>query len=238
VNDCVLRASGLTKTYVTRAGALTVLDGVDLEVRAGEVLAIVGRSGAGKSTLLHCLGLLDAPTAGRLEYRGTAIGDYSAAQRARLRNRDFGFVFQFYHLLPEFTAHENVVLAAQVGSGMLGWFGRRAAARARATELLQRVGLASRLHHRPSQLSGGEQQRVAIARALMNAPGLLLCDEPTGNLDSATAAEVMALLFELNRAQGQTCVLVTHDESVARQAHRVVRLLDGRVERVERGGAG
>jgi len=234
----ILRAEQLTKTYVTGAGELQVLAGVDLAVREGEVLAVVGRSGAGKSTLLHLLGILDSPTSGRLYYRDAEIGQLGRARRAELRNSQFGFVFQFYHLLPEFTALENVVMAAQVGSSLFGWLGRRAAARKRATELLGRVGLTKRLTHRPNQLSGGEQQRVAIARALMNDPAILLCDEPTGNLDRTTAAGMMELLFEINRERGQTCVLVTHDEEVARQAARVAHLADGTVARIEAGAGG
>lgn len=234
----ILRAEQLTKTYTTGAGELQVLSGVDLAVREGEVLAVVGRSGAGKSTLLHLLGILDTPTSGQLYYRDAEIGRLGRARRAELRNSQFGFVFQFYHLLPEFTALENVVMVAQVGSSLLGWLGRRAAARKRAAELLGRVGLTKRLTHRPNQLSGGEQQRVAIARALMNDPAILLCDEPTGNLDRTTAAGMMELLFEINRERGQTCVLVTHDEEVAGQADRVAHLADGAVARIEAGTGG
>jgi lipoprotein-releasing system ATP-binding protein len=232
MSDPILIADQLAKVYTTGAGDLQVLKGIDLTVERGEMIAIIGRSGAGKSTLLHLLGLLDTPTSGSLTYNGADLSLANAGRRAEIRNQEFGFVFQFYHLLPEFTAVENVVMAAQVGSSVFGWLGKRAAARQRATELLTRVGLQDRLDHRPSQLSGGEQQRVAIARALMNDPKVLFCDEPTGNLDSTTAASITELLFELNRERGQTCVLVTHDDLLAERADRVARLTDGTVDSV------
>ncbi|MCI0341246.1 MAG: ABC transporter ATP-binding protein [Planctomycetales bacterium] len=234
-NSAVLAAEVVTKDYRVGAGTLPVLRGVSLDVRPGEVLAVVGRSGVGKSTLLHILGILDAPTSGRVLYKGEDLAAASPSRRAEVRNREFGFVFQFYHLLPEFTALENVLMPALVGAGPLAWLSRRRAARDRAGDLLRQVGLEGRARHRPSQLSGGEQQRVAIARALMNEPAILFCDEPTGNLDSATAKEIMALLFELNAGRRQTCVLVTHDETVARECHRVARMVDGRVAEVVAG---
>jgi len=233
----ILTAQGLTRAYKVGGQALPVLKGVDLAVRRGEVLAIVGRSGVGKSTLLHCLGILDAPDGGSLRYGDEDLARASAGRRATVRNREFGFVFQFYHLLPEFTAFENVLMPALVGTRPWRWWRARGAARARARDLLTRVGLADRAHHRPSQLSGGEQQRVAIARALMNDPKILFCDEPTGNLDATTAAEVMALLAGLNAERGQTCVLVTHDDAIARQAHRVARMVDGKVAEITANGA-
>jgi len=233
--DVILQAQQLTKIYRTGAGDLQVLKGIDLSVHRGELLSIIGRSGAGKSTLLHLLGLLDTPTSGTLSYAGDDLGRAPAARRAEIRNQEFGFVFQFYHLLPEFTALENVIMAAQVGSSIFGWLGKKAAAKERALQLLTRVGLQERLHHRPSQLSGGEQQRVAIARALMNDPTVLFCDEPTGNLDSVTAQSVTELLFELNSERGQTCVLVTHDDHLAERADRVARLTDGAVDSVQPG---
>ncbi|MHC5021836.1 MAG: ABC transporter ATP-binding protein [Planctomycetota bacterium] len=235
MSDPILTAEQLTKVYKTGAGDLQVLKGIDLAVERGEMLSIIGRSGAGKSTLLHLLGLLDTPSSGRLVYDGADLAGVGTARRAAIRNQDFGFVFQFYHLLPEFSALENVLMAAQVGASVLGWLGKKAAARERATQLLTRVGLEQRLGHRPNQLSGGEQQRVAIARALMNDPQVLFCDEPTGNLDSVTAASVTELLFELNRERGQTCVLVTHDDLLAERADRVARLVDGAVESVQPG---
>jgi lipoprotein-releasing system ATP-binding protein len=235
MSDPILTAAQLTKVYQTGAGDLQVLKGIDLTVERGEMLSIIGRSGAGKSTLLHLLGLLDTPTSGTLHYNGADLSGVSGQRRAEIRNQEFGFVFQFYHLLPEFSALENVVMAAQVGASVFGWMGKRAAANARAEALLTRVGLKDRLAHRPNQLSGGEQQRVAIARALMNDPKVLFCDEPTGNLDSTTAASVTELLFELNRERGQTCVLVTHDDDLAERANRVARLKDGAVESVQAG---
>ncbi len=235
MSEGLLSAEAVTKDYRVGAGPLPVLRGVSLDVRPGEVLAVVGRSGVGKSTLLHILGILDAPTSGKVLYKGEDLSSAPPARRAAVRNREFGFVFQFYHLLPEFTALENVLMPALVGAGPLAWLSRRRGARARAGDLLRQVGLEGRARHRPNQLSGGEQQRVAIARALMNEPAILFCDEPTGNLDSATAKEIMDLIFKLNAERRQTCVLVTHDETVARECHRIARMVDGRVAEVVAG---
>ena len=224
-----LRASNVTRTYRQGRGALEVLRGVNLEVNRGGFLVIVGPSGAGKSTLLHILGLLDTPTAGEVWFEGKNLTRLSQARQARLRNELFGFVFQFFHLLPDFTALENVMLPAMVGTGMLAWPARRKAAQERAKELLARVGLGARMTHRPGQLSGGEQQRTAICRALMNSPQVLLLDEPTGNLDSKTGDDILALVHELNQTEKQTVVMATHDRAAAERATRVITLRDGAV---------
>ncbi|GIW44391.1 MAG: lipoprotein-releasing system ATP-binding protein LolD [Candidatus Binatia bacterium] len=222
MSEWLIRAEGLCKVYGD-GHAITVLDHLDLEVREREVLAIVGQSGVGKSTLLHILGTLDVPSAGRVWFQGKDLFALDEVQQAEFRNREIGFVFQFHHLLPDFDAVENVMMPALVG-GM-----RRSQARVRAQELLARVGLADRMDHRPGQLSGGELQRVAIARALVLSPKAILADEPTGNLDPETAAEVHDLLLELNRERGTTLVLVTHNEALARLAHRVLRLHHGKL---------
>ncbi len=224
-----LSARGLTKSYRVGGERLPVLSGVDLDVREGEILAILGQSGSGKSTLLHVLGWLDRADAGTILYEGVDRASLSAAERARLRNRVIGFVFQFYHLLPELTALENVLLPAMIRDSTWTWLGSRHAARARAASLLDRVGLSPRAHHRAPQLSGGERQRVAIARALMNEPRFLFCDEPTGNLDGKTAEDVRRVLWDLHQDTGQTLVVVTHDVGLAARADRIVRLADGRV---------
>jgi predicted ABC-type transport system involved in lysophospholipase L1 biosynthesis ATPase subunit len=217
----ILIARVLRKTYSLGATRLEVLKGIDLAVARGERLAIVGASGAGKSTLMHVLGGLDRPTSGTVSVDGVSIFDLPAGQLTRYRNRQVGFIFQAYQLMPELDAVENVALP--------GWVGRRSVAetRRRAVELLQAVGLGGRLHHRPVELSGGEQQRVAIARALINDPPLLFADEPTGNLDSATGAAVMELLMRLQRERRMTLVLVTHDAEIARYGQRVVEIRDG-----------
>jgi lipoprotein-releasing system ATP-binding protein len=224
-----LSARRLVKSYRIGGVALPVLQGVDLDVREGEILAILGTSGSGKSTLLHVLGWLDHADDGTIVYEGRDRASLSGRERAALRNRVMGFVFQFYHLLPELTALENVLLPAMILHRGLAWRRNRAAALARAKDLLDRVGLSARSHHRPGQLSGGERQRVAIARALQNSPRFLLCDEPTGNLDAKTAADVRRLLWDLNRSDGQTLVVVTHDATLASEAHRCVRLVDGKI---------
>ncbi|MCC7138430.1 MAG: ABC transporter ATP-binding protein [Planctomycetes bacterium] len=206
-----------------------VLKGADLDVSEGEVLAILGSSGSGKSTFLHVLGLLDRADEGTIQFEGRDRASLSSGERAAIRGAAIGFVFQFYHLLPELTALENVLLPTMILRRGGAWRAERAAARARAAAALERVGLAARAGHRPSQLSGGERQRVAIARALQNRPRVLLCDEPTGNLDGRTAADVARLLWDLNAVEGQTLVVVTHDPAIAARAHRVVHLVDGRI---------
>ncbi|MCA8953670.1 MAG: ABC transporter ATP-binding protein [Planctomycetes bacterium] len=223
----VLAARDVHKTYRLGRQEIPVLRGVDLAIERGEIVALLGASGAGKSTLLHVLGLLDPPTRGEVLYDGEPVHDLSIRERARLRHDHTGFVFQFYHLIPELTALQNVLLARMMTDSVTRyWRGRRAARRA-ATELLERVGLGERLRHRPTELSGGERQRVAIARALLAEPRVILADEPTGNLDSATAEGVIELMFELQRERAVAFALVTHDERLAARADRIVRLHDG-----------
>lgn len=224
-----LRTTGLAKAYRKAAVEIPVLRGVDLEVYHGEFLAIVGQSGSGKSTLLHLLGLLDRPDAGSIRLAGARIDDLPPTKRDRLRNRCFGMVFQFYHLLPELTALENVMVPALIATNPFTGFRERARVRRRAIELLELMGLSHRLRHRPRELSGGEMQRTAIARALMNRPQILLADEPTGNLDQATGREILKTLRTLNGIENLTIVMVTHDPTIAAQADRVVRLREGRV---------
>jgi predicted ABC-type transport system involved in lysophospholipase L1 biosynthesis ATPase subunit len=223
MSDAILTAQGLRKTYAMGRRKIEVLQGVDVSVRAGEALVIMGASGAGKSTLLHLLGGLDTPTAGEVKFDGTALFQLSNVARTRLRNAQLGFVFQSYNLLPELDALENVCVPALVG-------GRRdPTVRERGVELLQAVGLGERLEHRPAELSGGEQQRVAIARALMNKPRLLLADEPTGNLDSKTGDAILDLLWRMRAEMGATLVMVTHDQHVAKRGERVLEIADGRI---------
>jgi len=225
MSEEILIAKGLRKTYSLGTSRLEVLKGIDLAVRRGEVLSIVGASGAGKSTLLHLMGGLDAPTDGEVFLDGVSLFRLSNTQRCVLRNRRIGFIFQAYHLLPELSALENVCLPSlmnRVGQG-------DGAREFRAKELLQKVGLGERLDHRPAELSGGEQQRVAIARALVNKPTLLFADEPTGNLDSKTGETMMTLLMELRRDQDLTVVVVTHDEHVARFGERQLTMTDGKL---------
>jgi lipoprotein-releasing system ATP-binding protein len=218
-----IRAVAVHKSFPMGGGTLDVLKGVDLTVEKGEFVAIVGPSGVGKSTLLHLLGALDRPTAGDIFYEAVSLRRLDDAQRARFRNETVGFIFQFHHLLPEFTAIENVMMPLLVA--------RRAPAEARdvAASLLRDVGMEARLAHRPGELSGGEQQRVAIARALAAGPKVLLADEPTGNLDTRTGEAVYQLLRRLNRERGLTLVMVSHNEGLARRADRIVRMLDGRI---------
>jgi lipoprotein-releasing system ATP-binding protein len=226
----LLRVRSLRKQYRSGDTTLEVLRGVDFDLAAGEFVSVVGQSGSGKSTLLHLMGLLDAADAGEIELDGVRVDGLSTAGRDRLRNTAIGMVFQSYHLLPEFDALENVLAPLMVRYGVLEWLRVRGAARAQARGLLDRFGLGGRLHHKPRQLSGGEMQRVAIARALVTQPRVLLADEPTGNLDEATGAGILETLCELNRTDGLSIVLVTHDAAVARQADRIVRLAAGRVE--------
>ena len=228
----LLEVRSVRKHYRSGGGTLEVLRGVDFAIEPGGFVSVIGQSGSGKSTLLHLMGLLDAPDSGEVRLAGARIDDLPASRRDRLRNTDFGMVFQAYHLLPELTALENVLAPLWVRFGIGAWFGEAAAARRRASDLLVRFGLGGRLHHKPRQLSGGEMQRVAIARALVGRPRILLADEPTGNLDEQSGAGILDSLCELNRTDGLSIVLVTHDPSIARRADRIVRLAAGRVEEV------
>ena len=215
----MIQTEGITKSF----GALQVLKGIDLTINKGEVVAIVGPSGAGKTTLLQIIGTLDAPDSGRLVINGTETRRLGDKELAAFRNRNIGFVFQFHHLLPEFTAFENVCIPGLIGKHP------RAEVERRAAELLEMMNLMPRRGHKPSQLSGGEQQRVAIARALVNSPAVLLADEPSGNLDSHNRDEIHRLFFELRDRLGQTVVIVTHDEHLAAMADRKITMSDGRI---------
>jgi lipoprotein-releasing system ATP-binding protein len=226
----LLQAVGLHKTYRKYAQSVHVLRGLDLDVCEGEFLSIIGASGSGKSTLLHLMGTLDRPDQGSIHLRGRRIDNVGWGQRDALRNRTFGFIFQFYHLLPELNTLENVLMPEMISQSFFSWFGRRRELRRRATALLERVGLAHRLRHRPRELSGGEMQRAAIARALINQPQVLLADEPTGNLDAATGASIVQLLRDLNQNEGLTIVMVTHNLDIVAETDRVVRLTEGRID--------
>lgn len=219
----VLRADGLAKTYAEGKLRTPVFDGLHLHVSAGETVAIVGASGAGKSTLLHLLGGLDTPTAGEVYVAGQKMSTLSDAARGALRNKALGFIYQFHHLLPEFTALENVMLPVLLNGTTVP------DARSRAKSLLESVGLGHRLEHKPGELSGGERQRAAVARALVNRPACVLGDEPTGNLDEKTAATVFELMLELNRAEKTSLVMVTHDRRLARRLDRVLELHEGKL---------
>jgi len=220
----VLRGENLWKEYHTGEKiVLQVLKGVDVEVKEGEILVIVGPSGSGKSTLLHLLGGLDRPTEGKVFFNGEDIFGFSEEDLAGFRNKCLGFVFQFHHLLPEFTALENVAMPALIGGdGMASVFSR-------AEKILTEVGLAERLHHKPNELSGGEQQRVAVARALMNNPQIILADEPSGNLDEESGLGLHKLLVSLSETRGLTFVIATHNPDLTKRAHRVLRLTDGKL---------
>jgi lipoprotein-releasing system ATP-binding protein len=222
----VIRAEALAKTYAEGKMRTPVFDGLDLAVQAGETVAIVGASGAGKSTLLHLLGGLDTPTSGEVYVAGQQMSRLSNAARGQLRNRALGFVYQFHHLLPEFTALENVMMPVALGGQDM------AVARQRASVLLEQVGLGHRLEHKPGELSGGERQRAAVARALVNRPACVLGDEPTGNLDEKTAQTVFNLMLELNRAQKTSLVLVTHDRRLAARLDRTLELHQGKLRAV------
>lgn len=221
--DILLKLINVSQRFETGAGAIIVLNGVSLEVRRGESLAIIGPSGSGKSTLLNLIGTLDRPTAGEITLEGQNLSQLDDVQLAAVRNRKIGFVFQSHHLLPQCTVLENVLVPTLASADAAS----RADAPARAEKLLKRVGLGERLAHRPGQLSGGERQRVAVVRALINQPGLLLADEPTGALDHAAAGQLIQLLLELNREMNVTLIVVTHALDLARQMGRVLELKDG-----------
>ena len=233
----LLRAKGIHKSYGAGRTEVKVLRGASIEASEAEFLVIMGTSGCGKSTLLHVLGALDAPDRGTVDYRGESLFDRPAAARGRYRNSEVGFVFQFYHLLPELNVLENVIIPRMITHSLWAWRRARRPARKDAVEMLDRMGLADRAKHRPNELSGGERQRVAIARALINRPALLLADEPTGNLDEKTGSEILKLLVELNEA-GQTIIMVTHDAKVASLAHRRVRLSEGVIREAANQGGG
>ncbi len=220
----------LFKSYRKGPIGIPVLQGIDLAVGEGEFLAIVGQSGSGKSTLLHLLATLDKPDAGEVRFEGHRIDDLPSSSRDLLRNKHFGMIFQFYHLLPELSLLENVLAPALIAHSTLGYWMRRRAHRQRAAELLELMGLAHRAKHKPRELSGGEMQRAAIARALLAKPRVLFADEPTGNLDRATGEQIMRTLAELNRGEKLTIVMVTHDPWIASQADRTVKLAEGRIQ--------
>lgn len=225
-----LSARDLFKSYQKGSVGIPVLQGINMSVYEGEFLSIVGQSGCGKSTLLHLLGTLDQPDAGEVHFDGHRIDSLPSRSRDVLRNRYFGMIFQFYHLLPELTTLQNVLAPALIAESTLGYWRRRSVYHRRAMELLELVGLSDRAKHKPRELSGGEMQRAAIARALLLEPKVLLADEPTGNLDRGTGEQIMAMLRELNREQKLTIVMVTHDNWISQQADREVRLVEGRIQ--------
>lgn len=225
----ILSARNITKNYHLGKREVPVLRGINLDVGEGEMVALLGQSGAGKSTLLYLLGLLDRPTAGTIQFGGRDVSGESARKRAALRHAEIGFVFQFYHLIPELNALQNVKLGLMMLKSPIHYLRERAAIQERAVNLLAQVGLQDRMKHRPSELSGGERQRVAIARALISEPRIILADEPTGNLDSETAEDVLNIIFELNREQNIAFLLVTHNHELADRCDRTVHLKDGLV---------
>lgn len=229
----LISVNRLTKSFFTPAGELRILKGVDLSIKVGEMIGIVGASGVGKSTLLHILGTLDSPTTGDVLYEGRHVFALDTASLARFRNRTIGFVFQFHHLLPEFTAIENVMMPGLISLGSGGQGSRGTSLKElekRAEGLFSELGIVERKNHRPGELSGGEQQRVAVARALILNPKVVLADEPTGNLDTTTGEDLFDLLLRLNRDRQITFVIVTHNESLAGRCHRILKMLDGRFE--------
>jgi lipoprotein-releasing system ATP-binding protein len=225
-----LSCRGLFKSYRKGEMGIPVLQGIDLDIRQGEFVAIIGPSGCGKSTLLHLLGTLDRPDAGEVHFEGHRIDNLPTASRDLIRNRHVGMIFQFYHLLPELTALENVLAPALIAEGVMSYWLRRGKHRRRALELMELLGIGHRAKHRPREMSGGEMQRAAIGRALLARPKVLLADEPTGNLDRTTGEQIMHTLGELKRRENLTIVMVTHDPWIAEQADRTIRLLEGRIQ--------
>ncbi len=223
-DDIVLEGIDIHKSFQTGAETLHVLKGVDIRIRRGEIVSVVGASGVGKSTLLHILGALDRPTQGKVRLDSTDVFSLSDKKLAHFRNKTVGFVFQFHHLLPEFSALENVMMPRLIAGEEMG------AIRGKAERFLSEVGLAERINHKPGELSGGEQQRVAVARALVNEPQIVIADEPSGNLDKATGEELHNLLSELNRKKNQTFIIATHNQLLAQRAHRIVTLVDGKAQ--------
>ncbi len=224
----ILKAENLYKTYKDGKINLEVLKGIDLEVRKGEALCIIGPSGAGKSTLLHILGGLDKPSKGKVSFEGKELYHISEKERAKIRNKKIGFLFQFYHLLPEFSALENVILPALIDGISFSQI------KEKAKRLLRVVGLQMRMNHKPAQLSGGEQQRLAIARALINNPDIIFCDEPTGNLDSQCGEQIVQFLRKLNCEQDKTLVIVSHEAKIAKMANRIIHIQDGKLVQARR----
>jgi lipoprotein-releasing system ATP-binding protein len=221
-DSLIIQTRGLSKIYMDGV-EVRALDNVDLDIKRGEFLTIIGPSGSGKSTLLHMIGILDTPSSGSIAIDGKVVTDMSEKDRSRIRNEVLGFIFQYHHLMPDFNALENVMMPLLIG-GM-----KRGEAKKVAARLLEEVGLGDRMDHRPNQLSGGQAQRVAIARALANNPGIVIGDEPTGNLDTKSSDRIYELLRQLNRDRGQTFILVTHDEEMARKTDRIIRIVDGRI---------
>ena len=224
----ILKAENLYKTYKDGKINLEVLKGIDLEVRKGEALCIIGPSGAGKSTLLHILGGLDEPSKGKVSFEGKGLYHIPEKERAKIRNKKIGFLFQFYHLLPEFSALENVILPALIDGISFSQI------KEKAKRLLRVVGLQMRMNHKPAQLSGGEQQRLAIARALINNPDIIFCDEPTGNLDSQCGEQIVQFLRKLNCEQDKTLVIVSHEAKIAKMANRIIHIQDGKLVQARR----
>jgi lipoprotein-releasing system ATP-binding protein len=233
INRPLISAEAISKSYSKGTLKVPVLRGAGLTAQRGEFISVIGQSGSGKSTLLHVMGLLDAPDVGEVLLDGNRIDNLAPAARDQLRNHVFGFIFQFYHLLPELSLLENVMAPLMIRHSLAQYWRKRRDIRDAATAILTEVGLAHRLRHRPSELSGGELQRGAIARALVARPEILLADEPTGNLDAETGTGIMDLLKRLNSEQKLTIIMVTHDESIAAQAHRTVRLREGRIQGVD-----
>lgn len=227
--EAIVSVRGLTKSYHKNRIEVPVLRGVDFDIMPGRLTTLVGRSGSGKSTLMHLLATLDQPDAGEVYFEGKRIDNAPARQRDRYRNHEIGMIFQFYHLLPELSALENVMIPTMISRGLSTFWSLRRTARKRAEELLRLVDLEHRMTHRPAEMSGGEMQRAAIARALMNDPKVLFADEPTGNLDSETGSGIVELLHRLNQENGLTIVMITHDDDLAQQGDHVVRLVNGAI---------